>query len=228
MYILFLWHFIGVILASYIHSSAHSITDLCFKKKYISLRFFKGFHKNLFKSIDPVFTIAFPLMFITVSILTGSYIPFLSANKRTCSDKTPIHPIKSLIITLSGPFFNILTAALAALITRFNITNQYCMQFLGIFIFININIAIIHLLPFSHLDGFNILKCIAKTFELPWKKFSSTWLSSYVLFTLYAFGITHMVGMFIIFLINLIILNPNIIFQYISFDSCASKLCSYI
>jgi Zn-dependent protease len=112
---------------------------------------------NPLAHIDPVFTLALPLIsFLTTGIAIGAAKP------------VPFNPWAvrggrwgASLVALAGPLTNLLLAIFFALYLRIFPANVVSYQFLGAIVVVNVGLFVFNMIPFPPLDGSRLLYAVA-------------------------------------------------------------------
>lgn len=123
---------------------------------------------NPMKHIDPMLTIAIPMVIIVMSSLTGAQLPIFGGAK-----PVPFSPgnIKYgewgvALMAIAGPFTNLLIAFVSfGVLALFHVPSQTALGgILSIFVWVNLGFFAFNILPIPPLDGSRVLYSLAPDF----------------------------------------------------------------
>lgn len=154
--VLYILVVIGVLLVSLsIHEAMHAYVglklgdDTAAEEGRISL--------NPLKHIDPVMTIALPiitLLFFGAPILAAKPVPFNP-------DRVKYEEFGAAMIAAAGPLSNLVLAIIGAILANVISGGQLVTLILQVFIYLNVSLFIFNLLPIPPLDGSRVLYAFA-------------------------------------------------------------------
>ena len=119
---------------------------------------------NPAKHIDPIYTLALPLMLMLVAGATNGNTPVFGAAK-----PVPFNPYKlrkgelgMALVGLAGPMTNLLLAALSGLAVRFFAEDSgMVFEVAHIFTLVNLSFFVFNMIPWPPLDGSRVLYALA-------------------------------------------------------------------
>jgi len=114
---------------------------------------------NPLKHIDPVLSVLMPLILILLGLpplLAAKPVPFNPA-------RVKYDEFGAALIALAGPFTNFALAAVGAVIWRLGLGMESALfvDFLSMFIMLNVGLFVFNMIPFPPLDGSRVLYAVA-------------------------------------------------------------------
>lgn len=162
---------------------------------------------NPIPHIDPIGSIAFPLLMLMAAPFLGSRILLGWAKP------VPYNPYNlrnqrwgSALVGLAGPLSNILLALVAGLVMRVLLLNGIENSLLDIIVTINISLAVFNLLPLPPLDGSKLLFSV-----LPISEYTKASLEQYsfifliVVITVFSSVITSIISFAVYYFYNIVV-----------------------
>ena len=146
---------IGIIIALSIHEAMHAFVGLklgdttAHEEGRVSL--------NPLRHIDPLTTILLPIITLLVfqaPILAAKPVPFNPARVKW-------DEFGAALIALAGPFVNLLLAILGVFLMRLWGLSFNDLNFLSVFVFLNVSLFVFNMVPIPPLDGSRLLYAFA-------------------------------------------------------------------